>query len=161
MTTRTIFDVDGTILINDLPQPDWDDPDAVHPITGEHIYGHMPIYNCHCRLNPQLQHGDLDLIRYILTGRPECRKDLTIKALAAHGIQPILVGMWPQTRRYTHADCIAWKANYLRWVHAAYYVDNDPDYCRDLTTELQQIGSECCCISVAEWQQLLDMGVFV
>ena len=39
-----VFDIDGTLLINDLPAPDWDNPQAIHPITRENICGPMSEY---------------------------------------------------------------------------------------------------------------------
>jgi hypothetical protein len=155
----TIWDIDGTILLNPLPQPDWDDPYATHPTTGEDIYGHMPIYNSHAYLNLELQPGDLEQIRYLLTGRPESRLQLTLHALKKYGIEPLTLALWPQSRIYSRLDCIAWKARSLDWMNAAYYVDNDPEYRRDLTAELQHIGWDCRCISVIEWQDLRDAGV--
>ncbi|MDE2517948.1 MAG: hypothetical protein O0X93_01690 [Methanocorpusculum sp.] len=155
----TVWDIDGTILLNPLPQPDWDNPHAKHPTTGEDIYGDMPIYNSHAYLNPELQPGDLEQIRHLLTGRPESRLQLTLLTLIKYGIEPIFLHLWPQGRIYSRAGCISWKAHTLDWMNAAYYVDNDPAYRRDLVSELKQIGSGCRCISVAEWQDLQDAGV--
>ena len=156
--TTTIWDIDGTILLNPLPQPDWDDPHATHPTTGEGIYGEMPIYNSYTIINPELHPGDMEQIRHILTGRPESRLQLTLRALKKYDIEPVAITLWPQNRIYSRADCIEWKARSIDWMNAAYYVDNDPAYRRDLTAELEQIGSDCCCISIAEWQELIDTG---
>lgn len=156
--TKTIWDIDGTILLNPLPQPDWDDPHATHPTTGESIYGEMPIYNSYTTLNPELQGGDLEQIRHILTGRPESRRQLTLHTLRSHNITPRSLTLWSQNRIYSRTDCITWKAHSLDSMNAAYYIDNDPDFCRELQLQLQKIGSDCRCISIAEWQELMDQG---
>lgn len=158
--TKTIWDIDGTILLNPLPQPDWDDPHATHPTTGESIYGEMPVYNSYNALNPELQGGDLEQIRHILTGRPESRRQLTLHTLRSHNITPRSLTLWPQNRIYSRADCIIWKAFILWWQCADYYVDNDPIFRQELRTELLRQGDyHCRCISVAGWQDLRDAGV--
>lgn len=152
------FDVDGTILYNDLPPADWDDPQGRHPTTGEDIYGEMPIYNSHAYLNPELRPGDMQHIRHILTCRPRVRREYTLNVLRKHGI--VTCTDFFYSGQYTRDSGLKWKANQLWWHLADYYVDNDPAYRRDLTEWLEWEGSDCQCISVAEWQRLLDAGVF-
>ena len=157
--TITIWDVDGTILMNDLPQPDWDDPNGVHPTTGENIYGEMTEYNKHAYLNPQLRTTDLIAINHLLTGRPSTRRDLTLGALQTLGIPVRTIAFWPAQETYSRAKCLEWKAQALWWRQARYYVDDDPAYRADLTALLEKHHIPCRCISVAEWQRMKNAGV--
>ncbi len=151
-----VFDIDGTILINDLPSPDWDNPQAIHPITRENVCGDMPEYWAHNRLNPELREGDLEQIEYILTGRPIYRKKMTITELGDHNIFPLRTSFYPGNWLYTHDRCMNWKVAVLNiTLGADYYVDNDPEVKKRLTPLLP---SKCKVITVAEWQELTDAG---
>lgn len=157
--TTTIWDIDGTIILNDLPQPDWDDPNGIHPTTGENIYGDMTEYNKHAYLNPHIFKKDLGTIHNILTGRPDTRRDLTLQTLKNIGIIPDTIRFWPSDKIYSRNACLAWKARILWLMDADYYVDDDPAYRRDLVKHLIQNKSYCQCISVAEWNKLHIAGL--
>ena len=155
MTKSVVFDIDGTLLINDLPDPDWDNPHAIHPVTRERICGHMPVYWSHNQLNPQLRPDDLREITVICTGRPQFRKQMTLTELNNHGITPYRIMMYPEKQQYTREKSIYWKALCLNVsLDADYYVDNDPI----LKTQLSPLLTKCKILTVEEWQQLLDRG---
>lgn len=154
-----VWDIDGTILTNPLPSPDWDNPAAVHPTTGENVCGDMPIYFSHNQLNPELCAGDLLRIKWILTGRQRYRKRMTLDELSKYHIKPLHITMYPNWRQYTHKKCMEWKADILSiGSRVDYYVDNDPHVADELTQLLQKRRSHCQVISVSEWQNMVDGG---
>ena len=146
------WDIDGTILINDLPAPNWDDPAATHPITGENVCGPMPVYWSHNHLNPNLTPANCTAIQRIITARPDYRMQMTCDELARVGIQPIGLWMFPGTEIYTRDKNLQYKATYLDLMDAEFYIDEDPDYRGKLQQILRRQGSPCHCISIAEWK---------
>lgn len=149
---KVFWDIDGTIMLNPLPSPNWEDPAARHPTTGEPISGQMPIYNSRAHLNPELSLEDLRQIKYVITSRPEFRRETTLRQLRQHGIYCDLLVMSPEIY---DRDLWAWyKAMELDNHNAQYYVDNDPMFCGLVQNYILSIHptSPCICMTVAEWQ---------
>jgi len=129
-----IWDIDGTLLMNKYQTPDWDDPLAIHPQTGEPVTGQMPIYNEGNYLNPDLEGVNL-VIDTVLTARPEYRRSATLEQLKKFtNNTPNTIIMYPSHRRYTHKAALAYKINHLDFIaHTTapttneniYYIDED------------------------------------
>lgn len=155
-----VWDIDGTLLVNPLPAPDWDNPQAVHPTTGENVCGDMPVYFSHNQLNPQLRPKDLPEIDWVLTGRPRYRRLMTFDELGKYHINPLTLTLFPSEWQYTHKKCMEWKADVLAVSFAAdYYVDNDPQVAAEIIPLLKERKSHCQVITVSQWQQMFDDGV--
>ncbi len=127
-----VWDINGTLFQNIYETPDWDNPLAVHPQTGESVTGQMPIYNQGNYLHPDLE-GILLTIDTVLTVRPEYRRSVTIDQLKTlTNNTPETLIMYPARRRYTHHAALLYKINHLDYMAAVspdrvYYIDEDED----------------------------------
>jgi hypothetical protein len=140
---KTFWDIDGTILLNSLQNPQWDKPSQVHPITGESIMGDMPVYQAYSFLNPKIRPHELHQIRYVITGRPEFRRAITLLQLQQATIRPENLIMFPQPESYDQDVCAFYKAIELENHQAKCYVDDDPDFLLKVENNLNDLGYEC------------------
>lgn len=142
-----VWDIDGTLLHNRYAQPDWNDPAAIHPQTGEPITGPMPIYSLGTYLNPVLE-GVGPTIETVLTARPEYRRAPTLAQIETFtGCIPETLIMYPSHRLYTHTAALAYKLNHLDYLvrntrnhEDIFYIDEDPKI--RLAINTQNIHSE-------------------
>ncbi|MDD3098849.1 MAG: hypothetical protein PHW36_00675 [Bacilli bacterium] len=151
-----IWDLDGTLQLNDLPQPDWENPNARHPTTLEPVTGEMLLYWSHNYPNPEIQPGDLENITHILTGRPEIRRRRTLSELRRFGIREARLIMYPTLYSWSIRQAVDWKAEQLLKLGATHYIDNDQAFNQQLR---QKLHGTVCCLTVAEYHDLLDAGV--
>jgi len=126
-----VWDIDRTLFMNRYQDPDWDNPLAIHPQTGESVTGQMPIYNDGNYLNPDLE-GVTLTIDTVLTARPEYRRAVTLDQLKTlTNNTPNTLIMYPARRRYTHDAAIAYKINHLDFIASRspkeniFYIDED------------------------------------
>lgn len=152
---KVYWDIDGTILLNPLPSPNWEDPAARHPTTGEPISGQMPIYNSRAHLNPELTLDDLKQIKYVITSRPEFRRETTLRQLRQHGIYPDDLIMYPGSQIYSRDRAAEYKAIQLDLYGATHYVDNDPDFGGLVQELLSQKWVDCTCVCIEDWRDIL------
>lgn len=152
MKMKVFWDIDGTIMLNPLPSPNWEDPAARHPTTGEPISGQMPIYNSRAVLNSELTSSDIRQIKYVITSRPEFRRETTVRQLQQHGIKCDVLVMSPEIykrdlwARYKAIELVNWDADY--------YIDNDPIFCLCVQGYLMAQESSCLCMNIREWHDL-------
>jgi hypothetical protein len=103
MGNRIVYDFDGTIDLN--PWGAW-----THIPTG-------------CRvLNPGI---NPDKVKYVVTGRPESKRELTVKHLEEVGVYPKVLFMNP-LGILDQDYMMMMKAAYLNILKAHVYVDDDP-----------------------------------
>ncbi len=152
----SMWDMDGTIMLNDMENPDWDNPSARHPTTLEPINGEMLLYWSHNYPNPELYPGDIENIRNILTGRPEIRRRRTTDELHRFGItQPKLI-MYPDFFSWSTRKVVNWKAQQLSLAGASYYIDNDQAFNEQLQ---KKTNGKISCLTIAEYHDLIDAGI--
>jgi hypothetical protein len=150
------WDIDGTLLKNDLPQPNWEDPSARHPTTLEPITGEMIIYWSHNYPNPEIWPGDLERIKHILTGRPRIRERRTNDELRRMGITKHIIIMYPDLFSWSTRQAINWKAEQLRLAGATHYIDNDQAFNEQLQ---EKTNGKISCLTIAEYHDLIDAGL--
>ena len=103
MSKRIVYDIDGTVDLNLWGT--W-----THIPTGKRL------------LNPGV---NPEKIKYVITGRPESKRELTLNHLVELGVTPKILFMNP-LGILDPSYMMMMKASYLNILKADVYVDDDP-----------------------------------
>lgn len=103
MSNRIVYDIDGTVDLNLWGT--W-----THVATGRRF------------LNPNI---NPDRVKYVITGRPESKRDITVAHLNELGVKPKVLFMNP-LGILDFNYIVQMKAAYLSLLLADVYVDDDP-----------------------------------
>lgn len=103
MSNKIAYDLDGTLDVSC-----WG------------VWSHDPKHarRLNSNINP-------NRVKFVVTGRFETVREMTMAHLAEMGIRPLMLLMNP-SRTYDAEYLFRMKSQYLDWIDAAVYVDDDP-----------------------------------